>query len=208
MGPSLYYALGWELMISDKKLQAARANGALSRGPKTPEGKARSSRNATRHGLLAKCVVLRNESREGFHALFNQYVERFDPVDDVELAIVEELVAAAWRLRRAWAIETRLFDADMEARPAGAELDRLAGAFGDLASGPKLALLHRYETRLHMMAQRAIQNLGALRHPVLRNEPNNSFDTSAIPQIAGPNEPAPGSNEPTGTGIEPTDAVP
>ena len=39
--------------LSDKKLAANRANAAKSRGPKTAEGKRNSSRNATRHGILA-----------------------------------------------------------------------------------------------------------------------------------------------------------
>src|ERR1043166_3069090 len=90
-------------MISQRKLLAVRNNGSLSRGPKTPEGKARSSRNATRHGLLAKCVLLPHESRENFEVLLNQYIERFGPLDAVEEGLIEEMVAAFWRIRRAWA---------------------------------------------------------------------------------------------------------
>src|SRR4051812_31558263 len=92
-------------MTSEKRSRAARANGARSRGPVTPEGKKISSRNALRHGLLARTVVLPNECAEVFEQLFNLLIERFSPVDDVEMSAIEEMAAAHWRLRRVIAME-------------------------------------------------------------------------------------------------------
>lgn len=40
-------------MASEKQIAANRANAQKSRGPRSPGGKARASRNATRHGLAA-----------------------------------------------------------------------------------------------------------------------------------------------------------
>jgi hypothetical protein len=42
-------------MTSERKVAANRTNGRKSRGPSTAAGKAKASRNATRHGLSAKC---------------------------------------------------------------------------------------------------------------------------------------------------------
>jgi hypothetical protein len=161
-------------MSSDKRIRASRANGALSRGAKTAAGKLKSSQNALRHGLLANLVVMNDEPREAFEALFHSYFDRFGPLDAVEAGMVEEMVAAWWRLRRTWAIENHLLDTAAFNHHGPDPIDRLAGAFTGLAATPDMNLLHRYETRLHMMFQRAFQNLLVLRReapPGIPNEP-------------------------------------
>src|SRR5580700_5988678 len=97
-------------MSSLRRVQSSKANGARSKGPSTPAGKQRSSLNALRHGLCAKCIVLDHESRENFLTLLQQHVDRFQPADEVEFNMIEEMCAAYWRQRRAWAIETGMLD--------------------------------------------------------------------------------------------------
>jgi hypothetical protein len=46
---------------------------AAAQSPITAVGKLRSSQNARRHGLLARCLVLDDESPEAFRALVSQY---------------------------------------------------------------------------------------------------------------------------------------
>ena len=48
-------------MVSEKKLAANRLNAQKSTGPKTDEGKAKSARNATTHGLFCRDVVIKGE---------------------------------------------------------------------------------------------------------------------------------------------------
>jgi len=83
------------------------------------------------------------------------------------------MASAFWRMRRLWAIETRLFDDAIHTREPGDEVGRIAGAFTDLASSPQFALLHRYEARLHHIRQRAFKNIHILRNtPPPPNEPS------------------------------------
>ncbi len=51
--------------MSLSKSESARINGAKSRGPKTPEGKAKSSQNAIKHGIFARVVVLTSRNDRG-----------------------------------------------------------------------------------------------------------------------------------------------
>ncbi len=181
-------------MPSLRRILASRANGARSLGPVTPEGKARSSRNALRHGLLAKCVVLSNESPAGFQELHDQFVNRFGPADGVEDGLLEEMIAASWRLRRVWALETRLLDDALAAQAPGDELGRVTAAFSSLASRPELALIHRYETRLHNVYQRALFNFLLLRTSAVPNEPGNATTVPALAPAESAPSPQPASS--------------
>jgi hypothetical protein len=196
-------------MISEKHSQAARANGARSRGPVTPEGKAISSRNATRHGLLAKTIVLSNEGPEGFKALFDLLVERFSPVDDVELSAIEEMAASYWRLRRTFAMETSLLETGLAKQSSGTAIERTTAVFCDPANRESLALLHRYETRLQNIYHRAIRSLATLRKLPPRTEPPPAEPESLalVPNepmpdcVSNTEAPPPGPPEPRGTTI-------
>ncbi len=163
-------------MSSQRRIEASRANGARSRGPVSAEGKERSAKNALRHGLLAGTVVLENEDGEEFQESLAALVVRFQPADPVELGLVEEMAAAQWRKRRSWAIETSMMNTACHAARSTDPVERITQAFTALASGPELALLHRYETRQTRMYQRALQNLMALRKEKAPNEPNPNFE--------------------------------
>jgi hypothetical protein len=176
---------------SIRRIRASRLNGARSRGPGSPQGKARSSQNALRHGLLAKCVVMAGESSLGFDALLQQHQDRFAPIDGVDQCYIEEMAASAWRIRRAWAMETRLFDDAVAAQPPGDERGRMAAALGRLAPRPEFALLHRYETRLHLSYQRALHNFLLVREACIPKEPSPIFEHQAhippqLPPAIGP----------------------
>ena len=144
---------------SAHRIAASRANGRKSRGPITPEGKARSSRNAVTHGLCAKDVVLPGiEDPESFEALRSALFDTLKPANPVAEKLAEAIVVARWRQSRIWEVETAMLtDAtechDDELTPA----IRLSRAFRTLSEEPVLLLLDRYETRYERQFARAIR---------------------------------------------------
>jgi hypothetical protein len=97
--------------VSNARAEASRKNGARSRGPKTPEGKARVARNALRHAMRAeKYVVLPEEDAAEFAGLEAALVEELAPVGTLQTVLAQRVAVAAWRLARADRIEAELFE--------------------------------------------------------------------------------------------------
>jgi hypothetical protein len=159
-------------MVSDLKSETARANGAKSRGPTTPEGKEKSSRNSLKHGLTASTgnILLDCEDPHEFEESFNKFIRIHEPATPAENDIVEEMVAARWRIRRMWTIETNLLNVEVltqESSPSASEGAapgiHLAMAFRALADDSRsLALASRYEARLQRLYDRAYKTLREL----------------------------------------------
>jgi len=97
-------------MSSQKHIEANRRNAVKSTGPKTDAGKARSRMNALRHGLTAAQAVLPHEDEDDYEKLREGMLESYAPADTAELAIVEELVNAYWRLLRLHRVENRYWE--------------------------------------------------------------------------------------------------
>jgi hypothetical protein len=168
-------------MSSQRRIEASRANGTKSRGPVTPEGKAVSLRNRTRHGLLARSVVLEGENRVLFYRLFNDLHEEFGPATAVENALVETLAVASWRQMRIWGIEKAGLDYQISKQDEPVDPPTKAAlAFQTLSDGSRsLELINRYETRYDRQFNRALARLISLRAPRLGDE---NFHSNLVPK--------------------------
>ncbi len=174
--------------MSLSRSESARINGAKSRGPKTPAGKAASSQNAIKHGIFAQVIVLRNERADLFEELTQDYIRRFEPRDSVELAIVEQMIAATWRLSRCWEMQTQTMNLEME-RDQNPDSENLKARSFHAAIGnsPSMQLLHRFENSYERIINRAVRTLANIR---------KNFPLPDTNEPKRENEPKPPSNEP------------
>jgi hypothetical protein len=102
-------------MTSFRQSEANRRNALRSTGPKTEEGKRRSRLNAVRHGLTAETVVRHLEDAADYNEFEATIIADYCAETAVARELVLRLASLLWRLRRATAIETDLFEMQAEA---------------------------------------------------------------------------------------------
>ncbi len=204
-------------MSSQRKIDSARANGAKSHGPKTEEGRQRSSMNALTHGFYAASVVLPHEPLDQYHETLQAYVRQFQPDGQAEFDLIEEMLAAKWRQRRLWAIEADLFTEEMNSQKERLdkneesydEITPLTQAYRFRAAESSLPFLVRQESSLERAYSRALRNLLQLQRlrkaaqpPTNSNsqERTQSHDRTPQPSAPSPQPPATHLPPPRGPG--------
>jgi hypothetical protein len=178
-----------DICLSPARAAASRRNGARSRGPKSPEGKARSAQNALKHGLRAqKCIVLPGERASAFEALEAALLEELAPEGALQTVLARRVVAAAWRLERAEHLEVQLFawnQLDGGGRSLGLALIR------DCNNARAFDTLLRYRGGTLAEFWRALRTLKALQtEQAARPQPEADLsDPAPDPSPESPNQP-------------------
>ena len=177
------------------RAEAARLNGARSRGPRTPEGKARSARNALKHGLTAQAFALApGEDGAAFQELLDRLVARYRPQDEIMAHLVQRLASVMWRQQRADRLEAEVLE---QRDYAGTNL--YAPLVWDAA---RFHAVQRHQARLDRTLFRLLDELE--RHPPAPDETQaeddqelpNEPDEAPAPAAAMAVEPPPARPEP------------
>lgn len=94
------------MTISVSQLKANQTNAKKSTGAKTTEGKNIVAKNAIKHGIFAKQLILSDENPEDYQRLFDDLQSALNPVGALEYSLVEKIAVNLWRQQRLIRSET------------------------------------------------------------------------------------------------------
>ena len=161
--------------MTETKAEPVREVAIVATGPKSIEGKAASSKNALRHGLLSKDAVLPWEDAATLGRFRRALLYELAPVGALEILLADRVISLAWRLRRFAQAESGIFRLG-HATPIYADSRTKAyeEACGDGDEGPltlattfrddtaAFLALSRYETTLSRALDRALREFQRL----------------------------------------------
>jgi hypothetical protein len=138
-----------------------RANAQHSTGPRTEEGKKKSSLNALRHGLTGQIVVMPTDDLEAYRRHLESFTNEYNPKGATEENLTQSLADTSWRLNRVAALESNLLS--LATGTTGDPLQDAMNIAAALESQTKaLANLSMHTQRLSRQFERAVKQLREL----------------------------------------------
>ena len=125
-------------------------------GPKTLEGKKRSSMNALKHGLTARSAIAQKAIEEkcgpDFQELFEQIRAQYQPKDILEEMLTRRIALCLWRFTQTEVIERRIFKNDEELR-------YLPSSHDDVMKCERLVDIHLYRAMRTLFRKRQYEEI-------------------------------------------------
>lgn len=153
--------------VSQKQLEANRQNAKLG-GVKTEEGKAITRYNAIKHGLLSKEVLIDGEDEQALASLGKKLRQELQPTTEIEMVLVDRIIANTWRLKRIMGIERKTMVSEYKHKFHSeyrfkdeweTEDDIDEQATSEMISNEVMEKLIRYETSIERSIYKALHEL-------------------------------------------------
>ena len=199
--------------MPDRRALTSPINGRKSQGPKTPRGKGVSRFNATKHGLLARHLLVDDgvapETAAEMRRLYKQLRAELAPEGIVEEMLVERILVAYWRLRRVLVAERAIISRNTERRAestvevraliarlrspvrtptvTAADEEAMMNAVEAalLPNGDQILRIARYERPLQRQFYQALQELRTAQRQRLAHDPQAAPPPAAPTQDRG-----------------------
>ena len=175
-------------MSTKARKKANRKNAKKSTGPKTTEGKEKSSQNAVKHGFFACHDVIRTENQVDYDMFRGEMLEEFNPIGPMQYRLADRIVSLSWRLKRAEQIHNHTIEYLLAEDDSYISNPVLIWAFDPHDLDPDLALgrivekdfayarvldrIMMYERRIENSLYKTIKELKNLKKEKTQNEPN------------------------------------
>jgi len=114
-------------MATEAQILANRRNCQKSTGPISRQGKAEVSKNAVKHGLLARQPVISLENQAEFDLYHDRIISELAPESPMESMLSERIVILSWRLKRVARFQNQTIDA-LNARNTSSPLAKLTNS--------------------------------------------------------------------------------
>jgi len=190
-------------MVSEKRIEANRRNAQKSTGPRSIDGRARSSMNALRHGITGQVSIMTVEDRGAHDKFVQELIDGLHPEGAVELQFASVIAEDFWRLQRIRAVENDMLalgnfsDAaaaiDVDHPEVHASLTRAQTFLDQSKDFERLTL---YEQRINRAIEKNRKQLAELQAERKR-ERQEALEQACLLRQAPATQELPGNAEPT-----------
>ncbi len=174
-------------MTTLRQIAANKANAQHSTGPRTAEGKERSSQNATKHGLTATRTLVGNEDANEYQQLRDGLYRDYAPANFQEEVLVDRIVSASWRTLRSRQMEQTLGNMSIEQWQSKRKADEPRTAKNDtealvisMINDDLWQVTQRYDTQISRDFFRSVAALQRMQNDRFRQERQDRKDAEQL----------------------------